>query len=194
MRSAQATTSPSAVGGAGRFHEWLRMASSVSAHRLSGLEHHVGAVDRVVVAALEEGRQGPLGGVAGGAVAAVVAGGGGRGEGHVEADGAGDADRHLADLDGVGEPGAEVVVVGGHEDLALAGQAPEGLGVLDAVEVALEAGAEPVRLLGHGPVAGAHGRGPPRGRPAGALRLARSRARGREGPPRGGRGRRRRPP
>ena len=30
------TTSPSGVAGAGRLHEWLRMPSSVSAHRLSG--------------------------------------------------------------------------------------------------------------------------------------------------------------
>ena len=36
MRSAQATTSPSGVDGAGRRHEWLRTPSSVSAQRLSG--------------------------------------------------------------------------------------------------------------------------------------------------------------
>ena len=36
MRSAQATTSPSGVPGAGRDHEWLRMPSSVSAHRFNG--------------------------------------------------------------------------------------------------------------------------------------------------------------
>src|SRR5436309_1409403 len=33
MRSAHATTSPSGVLGGGRFHEWLRTASSVSSHR-----------------------------------------------------------------------------------------------------------------------------------------------------------------
>ena len=36
MRSAQATTSPSGVDGAGRRHEWLRTPSSVSTQRLSG--------------------------------------------------------------------------------------------------------------------------------------------------------------
>ncbi len=35
MRSAQLTTSPSGVAGAGRDHEWLRMPSSVSSHRFS---------------------------------------------------------------------------------------------------------------------------------------------------------------
>ena len=65
--------------------------------------------------------------------------------------GAGDAHRHLADLDGVGEAGAQVVVVGGDEDLALARQATERPAVLDAVEVALEAGAEGVRRLGRAP-------------------------------------------
>ncbi len=59
----------------------------------------------------------------------------------------------------MGEPGAEVVVVGRDEHLALAGEAPEGPAVLDAVEVALEAGAEAVGLLGDGPVAGALGPG-----------------------------------
>ena len=34
MRSAHDTTSPSGVAGAGRLHEWLRMPSIVSAHRL----------------------------------------------------------------------------------------------------------------------------------------------------------------
>ena len=48
-----------------------------------------------------------------------------------------------------------MVVVGGHEHLALAGQAAERPAVLDAVEVALEAGAEAVGLLVDGPVAGA---------------------------------------
>ncbi len=138
----------------------------VVAHRVERLdaqverrEHHIGAEHRVVVATVDERRQRPLGRVAGGTVATVVPGGGGRGERHVEAHRAGDADGDLADLDGVGEAGAEVVVVGGDEHLALAGEAPEGPAVLDAVEVALEAGAEAVGLLGDGPVAGALGPG-----------------------------------
>ena len=36
MRSAQDTTSPSGVLGAGRDHEWFRIPSSVSAHRFTG--------------------------------------------------------------------------------------------------------------------------------------------------------------
>src|SRR4029453_17873256 len=85
----------------------------------------------------------------------VVTEGGGGGEGLVEPAGPGDRHRHLADLDGVGQPGAEVVVVGGEVDLALARQAPEGPAVLDAVEVALEAGTGGVGVLRRGPVAGA---------------------------------------
>ncbi len=122
-------------------------------------EHDVGAVHGVVVAALEEGRERLFGCMAGGAVPAVVAGGGRRGEGDVEADRPGDADRHLGDLDRVGEAGAEVVVVGSDEDLALAGEPPEGLRVVDAVEVALEAGAQAIGLLGRRPVARAAGPG-----------------------------------
>ncbi len=74
-------------------------------------------------------------------------------------DWAGDADRDLGDLDRVGEASAEVVVVGSDEDLALACESPEGLRVMDAVEVALEAGAQAVGLLGRRPVAGAPGSG-----------------------------------
>ena len=60
-------------------------------------------------------------------------------------DGGGD----LRHLERVGEAGA-LVVLGEHEDLGLAGQAPEGGGVQDAVAVALEAGAPAVGLLGLG--------------------------------------------
>jgi hypothetical protein len=60
---------------------------------------------------------------------------------------------HLGDLEGVGEAGA-LVVVGEHEHLRLAGQAPERRAVHDAVAVALEAGAPRVRFLLHRPSAG----------------------------------------
>ncbi len=122
-------------------------------------EDDIGPVHRVVVAALEEGRERLFGCMAGGAVPTVVAGGGRRGEGHVEADRPGNADRHLGDLDRVGEPCAEVVVVGSDEDLALACESPEGLRVMDAVEVALEAGAQAVGLLWRRPVARTPGSG-----------------------------------
>ena len=147
MRSAHDTTSPSGVAGAGRLQEWLRMPSSVSAHRFSGVEHDVGAPHRVVVAAGDVGRQGVLAGVAAGAVAAVVAEGDRLGQRDVEAEGPGDRRGHLGHLQGVGEPGA-LVVVGEHEHLGLAGQPAEGGGVEDAVAVALEARPPLVGLLG----------------------------------------------
>ena len=52
-----------------------------------------------------------------------------------------------------------MVVLRRDEDLALAGQPPERGRVMDAVEVALEAGPVRVGLLGPGPAAGAHGPG-----------------------------------
>ena len=85
-------------------------------------------------------------------VPAVVAGGRRRGQCDVQPHGAGDAHRNLGDLDGVSQPRAEVIVVGCDEHLALAGQPSERLRVLDAVEVALEARAEPIGLLGLGSV------------------------------------------
>ena len=63
--------------------------------------------------------------VATGAVAAVVAEGDGLGEGHIEAGGPGHGGGHLGDLEGVGQPGA-LVVVGEDEHLGLARQAAEG--------------------------------------------------------------------
>ena len=95
--------------------------------------------------------------MAAGAVAAVVAEGDGLGEGDVEAERPGHRRGDLGDLEGVGEPGA-LVVVGEDEHLGLAGQPAERRGVEDAVAVALEAGAPLVGLLGHGAVAGAAAR------------------------------------
>ena len=97
-------------------------------------------------------RQGILGGVTARAVAAVVAEGDGLDQGHVEPAGPGDGRGDLRHLEGVGQPGALVI---GREDehLGLAGQAPEGGGVQDAVPVALEAGPPLVGLPPAGPAA-----------------------------------------
>ena len=117
-------------------------------------ENDIGAVDGVVIAALEERRERRFGRMARRPVPAVVAGGRRRGQCDVQPHRAGDAHRNLGDLDGVSQPGAEVIVVGRDEHLALAGEAPERLRMVDAVEVALEARAEPIGLLGLGSVAG----------------------------------------
>jgi len=101
----------------------------------------------MVEALVEIGRQRGLAGVAAGPVAAVVAQRDGLGERHVEATGAGDAGRHLRHLEGVGEPGAEVVG-GEDEDLRLAGEAAERGRVQDPVAVAFEAGSQRVGRLG----------------------------------------------
>ncbi len=160
IRSAHATTSPSGVDGAGRRQEWLRTPSSVSRHRLSAREGDVGAVDGVVVAGLGEvRRERLLRRVAGGPVPAVV---GQRDRLHqreAQVGGAGDAGGDLRHLDRVREPGAEMVVFGRDEHLALAGEATPRPRVLHPVEVALEA--EPVRVgdFGPGAVAGADGPG-----------------------------------
>src|SRR5262249_38490583 len=81
-------------------------------------------------------------------------------------------DGDLRDLDRVREPGAEVVVLGRDEHLALARQPPPGPRMLHTVEVALEA--EPVRvgLLARHPVAGADGTRRPRCQRGGELGLA----------------------
>src|SRR5207248_11331525 len=92
---------------------------------------------------------------AAGTVAAVVAKGDGLGEGDVEQGGTGDTGGDLGHLEGVGEAGA-LMVVGEDEDLRLAGQSPERRGVKDPVAVALEAGAERVRILRDGPVSCPH--------------------------------------
>ena len=86
----------------------------------------------------------------------------------------------LGDLEGVGEPGA-LVVVGEDEHLGLAGQAAERAGVQDAVAVALEAGAPRVGLPpSTAALAGAVGRGWRRGARRAVLgvlaRLARRRS------------------
>src|SRR5205085_11515209 len=59
-----------------------------------------------------------------------------------------DSGGDLGYLDGVRQPGAEMIVLGGDEHLTLPGQAPPGTRVLDAVEVALEAQPERIGFLG----------------------------------------------
>ena len=128
------------------------MPSSVSAHRLSGASVTSAPHTAWSYPPGDVRRQGVLAGVPAGAVPAVVAEGDGLGEGDVEAERPGHRRGDLGDLEGVGEPGA-LVVVGEHEHLRLAGQAAERRGVEDAVAVALEARPPRVGLLGPGPLA-----------------------------------------
>ena len=139
------------MDGAGRRHEWLRTPSSVSRAEVERRERDVGAVDGVVVAARagtartpprDAWPAGPCPQSWASAIASV--------ERHAQAGGPGDAGGDLRDLDRVGEPGAEVVVFRGDEHLALAREPPPRTRVLDPVEVALEAQAERVGLLGAG--------------------------------------------
>jgi hypothetical protein len=116
-------------------------------------ECDVSPVHRVVVArAGEIRREGTLGRMARRTVPAIVGKCDRLGERNVEVGGAGDAHRHLRDLDGMGEARAQMVVVGRDEHLALAGQATPWTRVLHPVEVALEAQAVGIGLLGSGPL------------------------------------------
>ena len=154
MRSAQLTTSPSGVAGAGQRPRVVADAVEGLGAEVERRQHDVGAPDGVVVAVGEVGVEGVLGGVAARTVAAVVAEGDGLGERDVEPQRPGDGGGDLGDLEGVGEAGA-LVVVGEDEDLGLAGEAPEGGGtVQDAVAVALEARAHRIGLLGEVAVPG----------------------------------------
>ncbi len=184
MRSAQLTTSPSGVDGAGRDQQWLRIPSSVSAHRLSEASDTPRPPRRVVEALGDVGVEGVLAGVAARAVTAVVAEGDGLGEGHVQPAGAGHPGGHLGHLEGVGEPGP-LVVLGEDEHLGLAGQPPEGRRVQDAVPVALEARPPRVGLLGPGPPSGAGGPGGAGGEGPLLVLLARPAGHGRVAPTRG---------
>ncbi len=66
---------------------------------------------------------------------------------------AGDRAGDLADLERMGQPGAEVLAFVLEEDLRLVLQAPEGRGMDDAVAVALELGARGARRNGIEPPA-----------------------------------------
>ena len=65
----------------------------------------------------------------------------------VETEGAGHGPAHLVHLDGVGHTGHEVVPIWIEEYLGLVLEPAEGLGVDDAVPIALECGPELVGLL-----------------------------------------------
>ena len=72
----------------------------------------------------------------------------------VEPERAGDRAGHLADLEGVGQAGAEMLALVAEEDLGLVLEAPESSGMDDPVAVALEFGARRARARGE-----QHGRG-----------------------------------
>ncbi len=82
--------------------------------------------------------QGALAGMSEGRMADVMHQGEGFDEALVQMERGGDGARDLRDLDGVGEPGAEVIGEALGEDLRLVLQAAEGAGMNDAVAVALE--------------------------------------------------------
>ena len=107
-----------------------------------------------------------------GAVTAVVREGDGLDERNAQVGGPGDARGDLGHLDGVREPGAEVIVLGGDEDLALPREPPPFARVLDAVEVALEAQPEGVGILGMGTGAGTRRTGRPGREPGRKVGLA----------------------
>ncbi len=69
-------------------------------------------------------------------------------EAFIQVEGGGDGARDLRDLDGVGEPGAEVIREPLGEDLRLVLQAAEGASMNDAVAVALEVVTIRMRRLG----------------------------------------------
>ena len=80
-------------------------------------------------------------------MAAIMTCGSRSGKGNVQAGRAGDGDGNLADLNGMGKPGPEMVVFWGDIDLAFACQTAKCPGVVDAVQVSLETSAKRVWLL-----------------------------------------------
>ena len=126
------------------------------------------ALRRVVPAAGDVGRQRVLAGVAERGVADVVGQRDRLGQRLVEAQAGGQGPGDLRDLQGVREPGDDMVAVGVGEHLRLVLEPAEGLGVHDAVAVALEAGAPGVLRL-RPPAPAAVGRTRPGG--SQALRL-----------------------
>ena len=73
-----------------------------------------------------------------------------------------DGSSHLGHLEGVDEPRAVVVPLGGQKHLRLVGKPTEALAVEDAVPIALEASTQGVGLLGGGPSQGLIGQAPKR--------------------------------
>ena len=109
------------------------------ARRVIG-ERDIGAPHGVVETLGNVRRQRVFGGMAAGAVTTVVAERDRFGERHVEPDRGRHRPRHLRDLERMREA-RPLMIVGKHEHLRLAGQAPEGCGVEDAVAIAFEGGA-----------------------------------------------------
>src|SRR5687767_13775418 len=110
----------------------------------------------MVVAAVEEEAESLFAGVSARAVPAVVPEVDRLGEGDVEPGGPGHGGGDLGHFQGVGEPGA-LMVIGDDEYLGLPRQAPEGGGVEDPVAVALEAGTQRIGILWSGPAPGTAG-------------------------------------
>ena len=137
-------------------------------------QRDVGAVHGVVVPAGHVGREGLLRRVAGRAVAAVVRERDRLGERHVQAGDPGDPGGDLRDLHRVREAGAEVIVFGGDEHLALPREPAPRTRVLDAIEVALEAEAVRIGLLGPGARARADRHGSRPGRATASSACSRS--------------------
>ena len=154
MRSAQLTTSPSGVAGAGRDQLWLAMPSTVSAHRLRRGEGDQRPPRRMVEPAGHVGVERVLAGVPARPVPAVVPEGDRLGEGHVEPAGPGDRRGDLCDLERVGQAGALVVLRGRRRP----GSCRPGGGTTAACKMRSRSRSKQVRqgsgVLGLGPVAG----------------------------------------
>ena len=108
------------------------------------LLHHPQALLVVVEGGRCQSLQGILSHVSEGGMPQVVAQGHRLGEVLVEVQGPGDGAGYLADLQGMGEPGAVMVALGSQEYLRLMLEAAKGLAVDDAVAVAHETGAQRV--------------------------------------------------
>jgi hypothetical protein len=100
--------------------------------------------------------------VATGTVATVVTEGDGFGECNVEPKGSSNAGGHLGDFQGVGQPGA-LVVIGKDTYLSLASEPTKTRCVENAVTVTLKAGAPQIRLFFGGSTTTAVGFGGPGG-------------------------------
>ena len=129
--------------------------------QVEGCERNEGAPGRVVEAPRHVGIQRILTGVTPGPVPAVVAERDGLGQCDVQPAGACNRGGELCHFEGVGQACA-LVILGEHEDLRLAGQAPERRGVQDPVAVALEARPPGIGLLGQRAAARGGGAGGPR--------------------------------
>ena len=112
----------------------------------------------MIISIRNEDVEGILARVSARPVTAVVPEGDRVGQGHVDADTAGDRGRDLCHFEGVRQSGA--LVIGWIDDhLGLAGQAPERGGVHYPITITFEAGAFVIGLLRDRPVARPLGKG-----------------------------------